>query len=70
MENVTRYHLIGKGKEVDKYLAVYEFDTREDPESSLKSPEFDVAITSIQKTWQGGGLDLTYVYNHEPLRIW
>lgn len=68
VKKVTRYRLIGDNKDRPKYLAIYEFDTKEDLAALPGSPEFQAAITEMQETWKGKMFDLKWASSYEPLK--
>ena len=58
LKRVTRYQRMGDNKQQAKYLAVYEYDTREDLKAFPESEEFKAAMAEVQETWQGGGFEI------------
>ncbi len=70
MKKVTRYQLAGEGEGQAKYLAVYEYDTKEALDVLSKSQEFAAAMEEMQGTWQGGGFEIKWMANYEPIKTW
>ena len=70
MKKVTRYQLAGESEGQAKYLAVYEYETKEALDALSKSPEFATAMEEMQGTWQGGGFDIKWMATYEPIKTW
>jgi len=70
LKKVTRYQRAGDNKEQAKYLAVYEYDTKEALEGFPKSQEFKVAIAEMEGTWKGGGFEIKGNAIYEPIKTW
>ena len=69
IKKVTRYKMIEDKAKKPKYLAVYEFDTKEDLDALMKSPEFKAAIEEMQGTWKGDNF-LKWAAAYEPIKTW
>jgi uncharacterized protein (TIGR02118 family) len=67
MKKVTRYRIID---EKPRFLAVYEYDTKEDLDALSKSPEFQAAMAEMQQTWQNPMSLITWAINCEPIQVW
>jgi len=70
MKKVTRYQLAGESKGQAKYLAIYEYETKEALDAFSKSPELAAAIEEMQGTWKGGGIDIKWRATYEPIKTW
>jgi uncharacterized protein (TIGR02118 family) len=70
MKKVTRYRIMEDIKEKARYLAVYEFDTKEALEAYAKSPEFKAAIDEMNATWKGDMFEIKWADNYEPIKTW
>lgn len=70
MKKAGRFKRIGDDKNHPKYLAVYEFESKEALEAFPDSPELAVAMKELAETWKDGGLDLQWVVSYEPIKIW
>jgi heme-degrading monooxygenase HmoA len=70
LKKVTRYQRMGDNREQAKYLAVYEYDTREELKAFEKSGEFKAAMAESQETWQGGGFEIKGTAVYEPVKTW
>ena len=65
MKKASRYRLSGENKESSKYLAIYEFDSKEDLEAFPKSPEFAAAVKDFDEKWKDGGFERKWVASYE-----
>jgi len=70
MKRVTRYQLIGESKEQARYLACYEFESKEAMAALHQSPEFAAAIEEMQETWKDEKLDIKWAAQYEPIKSW
>ena len=70
MKRVTRYQLIGESKEQARYLACYEYESKEDMEALHQSPEFAAAIEEMRETWKDGGFEIKWAAQYEPIKSW
>jgi uncharacterized protein (TIGR02118 family) len=70
MKRVTRYRLVTEAEGCPAYMAIYEFDTKEDLEKNMKSPEFAAAIAEMRESWPGGGFELKWSGTYEPIKTW
>jgi quinol monooxygenase YgiN len=70
MKRVTRYQRAGDNKEQVKYLALYEFESKKALDDYRGSPEFTAAIAEMQETWKGGGFDIKWATDYEPIKTW
>jgi quinol monooxygenase YgiN len=67
IKKVTRYRIID---EKPRFIAVYEYDTKEDLDNLSKSPEFQAAIAEMQETWKGEMPNITWAISCEPIKVW
>jgi heme-degrading monooxygenase HmoA len=70
MKKVTRYRIMEDNKEKARYLAVYEFETKEALAAYSKSPEFKAAIDEMNTTWKGNMFEIKWADNCEPIKTW
>lgn len=70
IKKVTRYKMLEDKEQKPKYLAVYEFDTKEDLDGLQKSAELKAAIEEMQETWKGEMFDIKWAISAEPLKTW
>jgi uncharacterized protein (TIGR02118 family) len=70
IKKVTRYKVLEDKEQQPKYLAVYEFDTKEDLDGLQTSPEFKAAIEEMQETWKGEMFDIKWAVSAQPLKTW
>jgi uncharacterized protein (TIGR02118 family) len=70
MKKVTRYKLMGPAESCPAYIAIYEYDNPEDLEASMRSPEFAAAMEEMRESWPGGGFELKWAGNYEPVKTW
>ncbi|MHB8105500.1 MAG: EthD family reductase [Dehalococcoidales bacterium] len=70
IKKVTRYNITEAKAPKPRFLAVYEYDTKEDLEALSKSPEFQAAIAEMQETWKGEMFDIKWAVSGEPIKTW
>jgi hypothetical protein len=70
MKKASRYCLAGENKEASRYLAVYEFDSKEDMEAFPKSPEFAEAVKDFDEKWKDGGFVRKWGASYELIKSW
>ena len=70
LKNVTRYKIISDREEYPKYMAVYEFPTRQLFEEYLNSPERTAALEEMRNTWSLGELEIKWQAHYELLKTW
>jgi len=70
LKKVSRYRRMAEGNETSKYLAVYEFDSKEDLAAFSLSPEFSAAVVDFDKKWQGGGFESKWAASYELIKAW
>ena len=70
IKKVTRYKIIDEQGRKAKYLAIYEFDTKETLTALTNSPEFKAAIAEMQGSWKGEMFDIKWAMSGEPIKTW
>jgi hypothetical protein len=70
MKKASRYRLSDENKESSKYLAVYEFDSKEGLEAFPKSPEFAAAVKDFDEKWKDGGFERKWGASYELIKSW
>ncbi len=70
MKKASRYRLVGDNKECSKYLAVYEFDSREELEAFPRSPEYEEAVRDFDGKWKDGGFERKWGASYELIKSW
>ena len=60
VKRASRYKLVGDNPDQAKYLAVYEFDTKEDWEAFPKSPAFADAVKDFEDRKDELGFDMKW----------
>ena len=68
--SVARYKLASAADGQARYLAIYEFASREDYEAFTRSPEVATARAEMRQTWGEKGLDVKWRAQYELLRMW
>lgn len=70
MKKASRYRLSGENKESSRYLAIYEFDSKEALEEFPKSPEFAEAVKDFDEKWKDGGFKNKWGASYELIKSW
>ena len=70
MKKASRYRLAGESKEAAKYLAVYEFGSKEDLEEFPRSQEFAAAVKDFDGKWKDGGFESKWNASYELIKSW
>lgn len=70
MKKVTRYRILEEKAEKPKYVAIYEYDTKEALNTLTASPEFKAAIAEMQDTQKGLKFDIRWAMSCEPIKTW
>ena len=70
IKKVTRYKILDEKQEKPRYIAVYEYDTKEALNALTASPEFKAAIEEMQETWKGQMFDIKWAVSCEPIKTW
>ncbi len=56
--------------DLPQYLAIYEFDSRADYESWIKSPEMVACLKEADQTWKEKKYDRRFFVQYEVLKDW
>jgi hypothetical protein len=70
IKKVTRYKVADGNKDKGSYLAVYEYDSKEDLDRLNSSPEFKAAIEEMNTTWKNNEWQIKWGMSCEPLQAW
>jgi hypothetical protein len=70
MQKASRYHLMGDNKQCSRYLAVYEFDSKEEMAEFPKSAEFAAAVKDFDIKWKDGGFVHKWGASYELIQSW
>jgi uncharacterized protein (TIGR02118 family) len=70
LKKVARYKVTIEKGEKPRYLAVYEFDTKEALSALTASPEFKAAIEEMQETQQNCKFEIKSATTCEPIKTW
>lgn len=70
LRRASRYRLSGENRECSKYLAIYEFDSKEDMQAFLGSPEYAAAVKDFEEKWKGGGFASKWGASYELMKTW
>jgi antibiotic biosynthesis monooxygenase (ABM) superfamily enzyme len=70
IKKVTRYKITEEKAPRPRFLAVYEFDTKEALDGLSKSEAFQAAIAEMQETWKGQMFDIKWAVSGEPIKTW
>ena len=67
IRKATRYQVVNENEEFPKYLAIYEFESKEIYEACKKSPKL---AATLSKPWKKGEPELRWRMECEHLRTW
>ncbi len=70
MQKASRYHLIGDNPECSRYLAVYEFASKEEMMAFTRSAEFAAAVKDFDQKWKDGGFKAKWGASYELIQSW
>jgi heme-degrading monooxygenase HmoA len=70
MKRASRYRLADENKDCSKYLAIYEFDNREDLEAFPRSSEFADAVKDFDQKWKDGGFENRWFASYKLIQAW
>jgi uncharacterized protein (TIGR02118 family) len=70
LKKAARYKIIDENKDKPKYVAVYEYDSKEAMTAVGGSPEFKAAIAEMDQTWKGKSFHITGALSCEPIKAW
>jgi heme-degrading monooxygenase HmoA len=67
---VARYRLAGGSEGQAKYLAVYEFESKDAFDAFEKSPEFAAAREEMRQTWGDRVFEIKWRAQYDVLKTW
>jgi antibiotic biosynthesis monooxygenase (ABM) superfamily enzyme len=71
LKKVIRYQLMAEGRgQGVKYLAIYEYDSKDEMNAFPQTPEFKAAIDEMNETWKGKMFEIKWAANYEPIKTW
>ena len=70
IKRAARYKRLDDKMECTKYLAIYEFESKEAADGWEKSDLFAAGRKERLETWKDGGLDLKWGIAYEQLKTW
>jgi uncharacterized protein (TIGR02118 family) len=70
IKRVTRYKTMEEKQDKPRYIAIYEYDTKEALNAQNASPEFKAAIEEMQETWKGQMFAIKWGVSCEPIKTW
>jgi uncharacterized protein (TIGR02118 family) len=70
IKKVTRYKMFQAKEERPRYLAVYEYENKEDLNNMMASPEFKAAREEMEQTWKGQMFEVKWAVSGEPIKTW
>ncbi|OGO07241.1 MAG: hypothetical protein A2Y92_02520 [Chloroflexi bacterium RBG_13_57_8] len=70
IKKVTRYRIIEENREKPRFLAVYEYDKKEDLDNMTASPEFKAAIEEMRETEKTCKFEIKGGTLCEPIETW
>jgi len=68
IKKVTRYKVPDNNKEKGSYLAIYEYDSKDDMAALNASPEFKAAIDEMNESWKNQPL-VKWAMAGEPVKV-
>jgi len=70
IKKTTRYKVMDTDKNKPQYIAIYEYDSKEDLAALPNNPDFKAAIAEMQETLKGKKFGIAWSLNCEPLKTW
>ncbi len=70
LKSATRYKLLSESEDYPKYLAVYEFESREAFKAYQTSPELAEALEEMKETWKQNGYETKWRVQYELIKTW
>jgi len=70
LKQASRYQCIGGDEQSARYLAIYEFESKEAMEAFPKSPAFAAAIKDYENIKEKIGFSLKWVASYELIKSW
>lgn len=69
LKSVTRYKLANEDKNASTYLAIYQFDSKEDMDAYNKSPALAAAREEMKQSWpESGCWEITWRAPYEEVK--
>jgi uncharacterized protein (TIGR02118 family) len=70
VKQASRYKRIGEGENSTKYLAIYEFESKEAMEAFPASPEFAAAVEDFENKKKDIGFNAKWAASYELIKSW
>lgn len=70
IKKVTRYKTIEQPGAKQRWLAIYEYDNKEDLNGMMGSPSFKAVREEMEATWKGQMFEVKWVVAAEPIKTW
>jgi uncharacterized protein (TIGR02118 family) len=70
IKRAGRYRQLGDNKEQPKYLAFYEFESKEALEAHQSSLELAAALDEMKETWKDRPFEIKWMAPYEPIQTW
>jgi quinol monooxygenase YgiN len=70
LNKAARYKIVEENVAKPRYIAIYEYASKEAMAAISGSPEFKAAIEEMQTSWKGGGFEIKGALNCEPIMAW
>ena len=70
VKQASRYQRIGDDEKSGKFLAIYEFESKEAMEAFPLSPEFAAAVEDFEKNKRKVGFSLEWSASYELIESW
>ena len=70
IKGATRYKIIKESEEYPTYLTIYNFESQKAYKEYETSPEFAAARKEMAETWKGGGYEVKWRVQYEPMKTW
>lgn len=70
LKRAGRYQLSGDSDEHARYMAIYEFESKEAQENFSNSPELAAAMEEMQGSWKEGAVTIKWMADYKQLKTW
>jgi uncharacterized protein (TIGR02118 family) len=70
VKEAARYKRIGENEEFPKYLALYEYESKEAMDAERNAPEFAAVGEDVRKAWPNGLPPPKWVVQYELIKKW
>jgi len=70
IKKAARYKVMDENKDKSQFIAIYEYESKEDMAGLNSSPEFKAAIEEMQETRKGQAFDIKSAFSCEPIKTW